>query len=53
VEQVLLKGIKGKSLKVTNLSQTADPAAAKANQEMLVDVDIEGDITVDGVNQRA
>ncbi|MEO1208755.1 MAG: hypothetical protein AAFX78_04350 [Cyanobacteria bacterium J06638_20] len=53
VQQVLLKGIKGKSLKATELSQTADPAASKVNQEMLIDVEIEGDITVDGANQQA
>ena len=53
VQQVLLKGVKGKALKATNLSQIADPATSKVNQEMLVDVEIEGDITVDGASQQA
>ncbi|WP_346294307.1 hypothetical protein [Sphaerothrix gracilis] len=53
VEQVLLKGIKGKSLKATDLSQTADASATRVSQEMLVEVEIEGDITVDGANQQA
>lgn len=53
VEQVLLKGVKGKAIKATNLSQTADPAASKVKQDMLVDVEVEGDITVDGAHQQA
>lgn len=53
VEQVLLIGVKGKSFQANNLSQTADPVASKVNQEMLVDVEMAGDITVDGANQRA
>jgi hypothetical protein len=53
VQQVLLKGVKGKSLKATDLSQTADASATGVSQEMLVDVDVEGDIAVSNVNQQA
>ena len=53
VEQVLLKGIKGKSLKATDLNQTADAAATESNQEMLVDVDVEGDIDISNASQQA
>ena len=53
VEQVLLKGIKGKSLKATDLNQTADAAATESNQEMLVDVDVEGDIDISNASQKA
>ena len=53
VQQVLLKGVKGKSLKATDLSQTADASATGVRQEMLGDLDIEGDIDVRNANQKA
>ena len=53
VEQVLLKGIKGKSLKATDLNQAADAAATERNQEMLVDVEVEGDIDISNASQKA
>ena len=53
VQQVLLKGVKGKSLKATDLSQTADPSATSVRQEMVVDTVIEGDIDIIGASQNA
>ena len=52
VQQVLLKGVKGKSLKATDLSQIADASATGVSQEMLIDVDVEGDIDVGNANQK-
>ena len=53
VEQVLLKGVKGKSLKATDLNQTADAFTTESSQEMLVDVDVEGDIDISNASQKA
>ncbi|MBT9316290.1 hypothetical protein [Leptothoe spongobia] len=53
VQQVLLKGIKGKSIKATDLNQTAAASATKVSQEMLVDVDVEGGIDVSSASQTA
>lgn len=53
VQQVFLKGVKGKSLKATDLSQTAYASATGVSQEMLVDVEVEGDIDVSNANQQA
>ncbi|MFZ4676600.1 MAG: hypothetical protein ACOYM4_13065 [Nodosilinea sp.] len=53
VQQVLLKGVKGKSLKATDLSQTADPSATSVSQEMVVDGVFEGDIEINGASQNA
>ncbi|MEL6554864.1 MAG: hypothetical protein AAFQ63_15565 [Cyanobacteria bacterium J06621_11] len=53
VQQRLLKGVKGKSIKATDLSQTAGMSATEVSQEMLVDVNIDGDIDVSNANQKA
>lgn len=53
VQQVMLKGVKSKSLRAKDLSQDADPAATHTTQEMAVDVEVEGDINLENMNQNA
>jgi len=53
VQQVMLKGVKAKNLKAKNLRQEADPAATDTTQEMVVDVDVKGDIDLENMSQKA
>lgn len=54
VQQVMLKGIQTtQSIQARELRQTADPAATNTSQEMLVDVDTEGDIDLGSLSQNA
>jgi hypothetical protein len=53
VVQVMAVGIKGKSLIAQDLTQEAKPGSTDVNQQMLKDVQIEGDINLGNLSQKA
>ncbi|MDA0867529.1 MAG: hypothetical protein O2890_14200 [Cyanobacteria bacterium] len=53
VQQTMLKGVRGKTIRGQGFRQTADPAATQTHQEMLIDVEAKGDIDLGNLNQTA
>lgn len=52
VAQVMLKGVRGTSLTVGDVSQEASASATRVGQEMLTDVEVSGDINLGNLSQK-